>query len=138
MLDARLQLVDAATRPPPTTRPSRQDAEAAIRTLIRFTGDAPSREACSIRPPVSYVRTRNGSAARHRSGSLACARFETAGYDDVVLLRDIPVRSTCEHHMAPIRGVAHVAYLPGERVVGISNSRAWSTPTPAASRSRSA
>src|SRR3546814_7111970 len=46
--------------------------------------------------------------------------FEGAGYDDIVLLRDIPLRSTCEHHMAPIRGVAHVAYLPGERVVGIS------------------
>src|SRR5690606_29781204 len=46
--------------------------------------------------------------------------FDRAGYDDVVLLRDIPVRSVCEHHMAPIRGVAHVAYLPGERVVGIS------------------
>src|SRR3546814_12575810 len=46
--------------------------------------------------------------------------FEGAGYDDIVRLRDIPLRSTCEHHMAPIRGVAHVAYLPGERVVGIS------------------
>lgn len=46
--------------------------------------------------------------------------FEGAGYHDIVLLRDIPVRSVCEHHMAPIRGVAHVAYLPGERVVGIS------------------
>src|SRR3546814_20236628 len=46
--------------------------------------------------------------------------FEGAGYDDIGLLRDIPLRSPCEHHMAPIRGVAHVAYPPGERVVGIS------------------
>jgi GTP cyclohydrolase I len=45
---------------------------------------------------------------------------EVAGYDELVLLRDIPVESVCEHHMAAIRGVAHVAYLPSERVVGIS------------------
>ena len=122
MLDARLQLVDAATAPAADdARPSRQDAEAAIRTLIRFAGDAPSREGL-LDTPARVVRAYEewfGGYAIDPDRLLA-RDFETAGYDDVVLLRDIPVRSTCEHHMAPIRGVAHVAYLPGERVVGIS------------------
>jgi len=122
MLDARLQLVDAATAPAADdARPSRQDAEAAIRTVIRFAGDAPSREGL-LDTPARVVRAYEewfGGYAIDPDRLLA-RDFETAGYDDVVLLRDIPVRSTCEHHMAPIRGVAHVAYLPGERVVGIS------------------
>ena len=122
MLDARLQLVDAATAPAADdARPSRQDAEAAIRTLIRFAGDAPSREGL-LDTPARVVRAYEewfGGYAIDPDRLLA-RDFETAGYDDVVLLRDIPVRSTCEHHMAPIRGVAHVAYLPGKRVVGIS------------------
>jgi GTP cyclohydrolase I len=122
MLDARLHLIDTAASPAADdARPSRQEAEAAIRTLIRYTGDSPAREGL-LDTPARVVRAYDewfGGYAIDPDQLLA-RDFETAGYDDIILLRDIPVRSTCEHHMAPIRGVAHVAYLPGERVVGIS------------------
>ncbi len=102
-------------------RPSREDAEAAVRTLIRWAGDSPAREGLHD-TPARVVRAYEEWFGGY---SLDPARilgrtFDPAGHDDIVLLRDIPVRSVCEHHMAPIRGVAHVAYLPGERVVGIS------------------
>ena len=123
MLDARLQLVDAAS--PATTneevRPTRQEAEAAVRTLIRWAGDAPAREGL-LDTPARVVRAYEewfGGYALDPAAILG-RTFDSAGYDDFVLLRDIPVQSVCEHHMAAIRGVAHVAYLPGERVVGIS------------------
>ena len=122
MLDARLHLIEpAAPAPAYHARPSRLDAEAAIRTLIRYAGDAPSREGL-LDTPARVVRAYEEWFGGYAidPGQLLARDFEPAGYDDIVLLRDIPVRSTCEHHMAPIRGVAHVAYLPGERVVGIS------------------
>jgi GTP cyclohydrolase I len=122
LLDARLHLIDAAAAPATDdARPSRLEAEAAIRTLIRFAGDSPAREGL-LDTPARVVRAYEewfGGYAIDPEQLLA-RDFETAGYDDIVLLRDIPLRSTCEHHMAPIRGVAHVAYLPGKRVVGIS------------------
>lgn len=106
---------------PPTLRPSRLEAEAAVRTLIRWAGDRPAREGLAD-TPARVVRAYEewfGGYALDPDAILG-RTFDGAGYDDIVLLRDIPVRSTCEHHMAPIRGVAHVAYLPGRRVVGIS------------------
>ena len=122
MLDARLQLIETTTAPADDdARPSRQEAEAAIRTLIRYTGDSPVREGL-LDTPARVVRAYDewfGGYAIDPEQLLA-RDFEPGGYDDIVLLRDIPVRSTCEHHMAPIRGSAHVAYLPSERVVGIS------------------
>jgi GTP cyclohydrolase I len=122
MLDARLQLIDPQSAPAiEESRPSRHEAEAAIRTLIRWAGDSPSR-AGLIDTPARVARAYEewfGGYAIDPDALLA-RDFESAGYDDIVLLRDIPVRSMCEHHMAAIRGVAHVAYLPGERVVGIS------------------
>lgn len=126
MLDARLQIVEAtpATATPDTAdsvRPTRQQAEAAVRTLIRWAGDRPGREGLAD-TPARVVRAYEewfGGYALDPEAILG-RTFDRAGYDDIVLLRDIPVRSVCEHHMAPIRGVAHVAYLPGERVVGIS------------------
>ena len=102
-------------------RPSREQAEAAVRTLIRWAGDSPTREGLRD-TPARVVRAYEewfGGYAKDPARILG-RRFERAGYDDIVLLRDIPVRSVCEHHMAAIEGVAHVAYLPGERVVGIS------------------
>lgn len=125
MLDARLHSVDSAVPAPGAAmddpRPSRLEAEAAVRTLIRWAGDRPGREGL-LDTPARVVRAYEewfGGYALDPEALLGRS-FDRAGYDDLVLLRDIPVRSVCEHHMAAIRGVAHVAYLPGDRVVGIS------------------
>lgn len=102
--------------------PSRADAEAAVRTLIRWAGDDPDREGLAA-TPARVVRAYEEWFAGYRVDPQACLQRtfgEAGGYDDMVLLRDIPVQSWCEHHMAAIRGVAHVAYLPRDRVVGIS------------------
>ena len=102
-------------------RPSRAEAEAAVRTLIRWAGDDPLRAGLHD-TPARVARAYEewcGGYAQDPARILA-RRFERCGYDDIVLLRDIPLHSTCEHHMAPITGVAHVAYLPGEHVVGLS------------------
>jgi GTP cyclohydrolase I len=102
-------------------RPSRQEAESAVRTLIRWAGDEPGREGLRDTPARvvrAYEQWFGGYAMD--PATLLGRRFDRAGYDDLVILRDIPLRSVCEHHMAAIRGVAHVAYLPGDRVVGIS------------------
>ena len=104
-----------------TPSPSRAEAEAAVRTLIRWAGDDPLRAGLHD-TPARVVRAYEkwfGGYAKDPARILG-RRFERSGYDDVVLLRDIPLHSTCEHHMAPITGVAHVAYLPGEHVVGLS------------------
>ena len=102
-------------------RPSRAEAEAAVRTLIRWAGDDPLRAGLHD-TPARVARAYEdwcGGYAQDPARILG-RRFERSGYDDIVLLRDIPLHSTCEHHMAPISGVAHVAYLPGEHVVGLS------------------
>lgn len=106
----------------PYRRPSRAEAEAAVRTLISWTGDDPRREGLQA-TPARVVRAYEEWFAGYGQDPAAILErtfSEVAGYDEMVLLRDIPVESTCEHHMAAIRGVAHVAYLPRERVVGIS------------------
>ena len=121
MLHDRLHLIDTNAPATDDARPSRIEAEAAVRTLIRYAGDSPAREGL-LDTPARVVRAYDewfGGYAIDPDALLA-RDFEPAGYDDIVLLRDIPLRSMCEHHMAAIRGVAHVAYLPGERVVGIS------------------
>jgi GTP cyclohydrolase I len=102
-------------------RPSRAEAEAAVRTLIRWAGDDPLRAGLHDTPARvarAYEEWCGGYA--QDPARILGRRFERSGYDDIVLLRDIPLHSTCEHHMAPISGVAHVAYLPGEHVVGLS------------------
>lgn len=129
MLDARLDARQALTEAAPPTsdpgigsmRPSRQEAEAAVRTLIRWAGDGPAREGL-VDTPARVVRAYEEWFAGYALDPerILGRTFQSAGYDDFVLLRDIPVQSVCEHHMAAIRGVAHVAYLPGQRVVGIS------------------
>ncbi len=103
-------------------RPSRADAEEAIRTLIRWAGDDPSREGLLDTPARvarAYEEFFNGYSASPRS-LLERTFEEVDGYDEMVLLRDIRFESHCEHHMAPIIGKTHVAYLPDRRVVGIS------------------
>jgi GTP cyclohydrolase I len=103
-------------------RPSRAEAEAAVRTLIGWAGDDPHREGLR-ETPARVIRAYEEWFAGydHNPADILERTFgEVAGYDEIVLLRDIPLESTCEHHMAAIRGVAHLAYLPNERVVGIS------------------
>jgi GTP cyclohydrolase I len=104
------------------TRPSRAEAEAAVRTLIRWAGDEPAREGL-LATPARVVRAYEEWFAGYRqdpAGLLSRTFGEVGGYDELVILRDIPLQSTCEHHMAAIRGVVHIAYLPNQRVVGIS------------------
>jgi GTP cyclohydrolase I len=103
-------------------RPGRGEAEAAIRTLIRFLGDDPNREGLK-QTPARVIRAYEEWFAGYDQdpeASLKRTFGEVGGYDDVVVLRDIQLESTCEHHMAAIRGRVHIAYKPGERVVGIS------------------
>lgn len=103
-------------------RPSRAEAEAAVRTLIGWAGDDPRREGLAATPGRVVRAYEEWFAGYGQDPAAMLERTfgEVAGYGELVLLRDIPVESVCEHHMAAIRGVAHVAYLPRERVVGIS------------------
>ena len=105
-----------------TGRPSRLEAEAAVRTLIRWAGDDPEREGL-VGTPDRVVRSYEEFFAGYDQDPVEILQRtfeETDGYDDIVLLRDIRLDSHCEHHMVPIIGKAHVAYLPNRRVVGIS------------------
>jgi len=107
---------------PATGRPLREDAEAAVRTLIRWIGDDPDREGL-LDTPGRVVRAWEefGTGYSQDPRELLARTFEEiAGYDEMVVLRDIGFESHCEHHMLPIIGHAHVAYLPRNRVVGIS------------------
>jgi len=94
----------------------------AIRTLIRWSGDDPEREGL-LDTPKRVARAWKEYCAGYADDPgthLARTFEEVGGYDDVVLLKDIPFQSHCEHHMAPIIGKASIAYLPKDRVVGIS------------------
>lgn len=104
------------------TRPSRSDAEAAVRTLIEWAGDDPDREGL-LDTPGRVVRAYEELFSGYGSDPreyLERTFEEVAGYDELVVLRDIRVVSFCEHHMLPFLGKAHVGYLPSDRVVGIS------------------
>ena len=103
-------------------RPSREEAEAAVRLLLEFAGDDPDREGLKGTPGrVTRAYAEYFSGYDTDPVELLKRTFEeTDGYDEIVVLRDIRFESHCEHHMAPIIGKAHVAYLPGRRVVGIS------------------
>ena len=99
-----------------------KDVQEAVRTLIRWAGDDPDREGLLDTPKRvarawrEYARGYTEDPARHLSRTFE----EVGGYDEIVLLRDIPFQSHCEHHLAPIIGKAAIAYLPSDRVVGIS------------------
>ena len=103
-------------------KPSREEAEAAVRTLLRWAGEDPAREGL-LDTPRRVVDAYGDWFA----GYATCPKTylertveEVAGYDEMIVLRDIDFESHCEHHMAPIIGVAHIAYLPTDFVVGIS------------------
>lgn len=103
-------------------RPTQKEAEEAVRTLLRYIGDDPDREGLRDTPRrvvKSYGEIYGGYS--HDPEEVLGRTFEeVAGYDDIVLVKDIPFFSHCEHHMVPIIGKAHVAYLPDGRVLGLS------------------
>jgi GTP cyclohydrolase IA len=108
--------------PAKLVRPSRAEAEAAVRTLIRWAGDDPDREGLLATPGRvvrAYEEWFSGYNDEPRE-YLKRTFQETGGYDEVVVLRDIRFESHCEHHMAPIIGRVHIGYIPRNRVVGIS------------------
>ena len=103
-------------------RPSREEAEGAVRTLVRWAGDDPDREGL-VGTPERVVRAYEEFFTGYHDDPVEILQRtfeEVEGYDEMVLLRDIRFESHCEHHMAPILGRAHIAYLPDHRVVGIS------------------
>ncbi len=103
-------------------RPSLEEAEEAVRTLLRWAGEDPTREGL-LDTPRRVVRSYNEFFRGYEIDPVALLSTtfaEVDGYDEIVLLRDIRIESHCEHHMVPIIGICHVAYLPCRRVVGIS------------------
>lgn len=125
MNDKALALVAAAEEERQNAekhRPSREEAEEAVRTLLRWAGDDPDREGL-LGTPDRVARAYEEFFAGYSEDPveiLSRTFEETAGYDELVVLKDIRLESHCEHHMVPIIGVCHVAYLPANRVVGIS------------------
>lgn len=116
-----LAAVDALDMALPN-RPSRAEAEAAVRVLLRWAGDNPDREGLRDTPKRVVKSYEEFFAGYDEDPAVVLARTfeEVEGYDDIVMLRDIALESHCEHHMVPIIGKAHVAYLPDRKVVGIS------------------
>ena len=105
-----------------SARPTRAEAEDAVRTLLRWAGDDPDREGL-VDTPERVARAYEDWFAGYDHDPVQTLQrtfAEVEGYDEMVVLRDVRVESHCEHHLAPILGKAHVAYLPDKRVVGIS------------------
>lgn len=118
----RIMSKPTLTSVPKTERPSPEEAMAAVRTLIAWAGDDPDRE--GLRDTPKRVINAYGEWFRgydlDPADALSRTFEDVSGYDDMVILREIDVESHCEHHMAPFLGKAWVAYLPTDRVVGIS------------------
>lgn len=118
----KVRTTDAGAAEDPSKLPVPDEVQDAVRTLIRWAGDDPEREGLLDTPKrvarawKEYCEGYGEDPAYHLSRIF----HEVGGYDEIVLLKDIPFHSHCEHHMAPIKGVAHIAYLPGDFVVGIS------------------
>jgi GTP cyclohydrolase I len=106
----------------PAARPTREEAEAAVRTLLAWAGDDPDREGLIHTPRrvVSAFEQLYSGYDHDPSEVLATTFAEVGGYQDMVLVRDIPFYSHCEHHMVPFVGKAHIAYYPVTGVVGLS------------------
>ena len=116
----RLTVAKAAEQAP--ERPTRGEAETAVRTLLRWAGDDPSREGLRDTPKrvASAFQEWFSGYALDPESFLARTFEEVDGYDEMVVLKDIRFESHCEHHLAPIIGRAHVGYLPVNKIVGIS------------------
>ena len=118
----KASLTASAVSKPAPKRPSREEAEAAVRTLLLWSGDNPDREGL-VDTPARVVKAYGELYAGYDQNPaevLGRTFEEVAGYDDMVVVRDIPFHSHCEHHMVPIIGRAHVGYLPDGRVLGLS------------------
>jgi GTP cyclohydrolase I len=104
------------------SRPSREAAEAAVRVLLQWAGDDPDREGLRKTPKrvVNAFEEYFAGYGVDPAEMLGRTFSETDGYDEMVVLKDIRFESHCEHHMAPIIGKVHIAYLPARRVIGIS------------------
>ena len=105
-----------------SSKPSREEAEKAVHTLIRWAGDNPDREGL-LDTPARVVRSYEEFFAGYDTNPqemLSRTFEEIDGYDEIIMLRDIRLESYCEHHIVPIIGKVHIAYLPDTRVVGIS------------------
>jgi GTP cyclohydrolase I len=105
-----------------TGKPSRAEAEDAVRTLLRWAGDNPEREGL-LETPARVVKAYEELFSGYKQDPkevLERVFAEVEGYDDLVLVRDIPFFSHCEHHMVPFVGKAHIAYYPTDGVVGLS------------------
>ncbi|MBU1304296.1 MAG: GTP cyclohydrolase I FolE [Alphaproteobacteria bacterium] len=122
-MDAHPKTLGAVPAPTgPVARPSKADAEAAVRTLIAWAGDDPAREGL-LETPARVTKAFGEFFAGYEqdAGTVLSKTFkDVGGYDDIVLVRDIPFNSHCEHHMVPFIGKAHIAYLPHDGVVGLS------------------
>ncbi len=119
---SRVDTAHGAARPSATKTPSREEAERAVRTLLLWAGDDPDREGLRGTPD-RVVRSYEEFFAGYRVDPVEFLERtfeEVDGYDEMVVLKNIRFESYCEHHMVPIIGKAHVAYLPKHRVVGIS------------------
>ena len=103
-------------------KPTREEAEEAVRTLISWAGDDPSREGLVETPKRVVKSYQEFYEGYFQDPDEILSKFfnEIEGYDEIVLVKDIPFQSHCEHHMVPILGIAHVGYLPDQRVVGLS------------------
>jgi GTP cyclohydrolase IA len=118
---AKIDFTAPAAKPTPN-RPSREEAEHAVRILLWWAGDDPSREGLADTPARVAKAYQDWFSGYDQDPEAYLARTfeEVAGYDDMVVLKDIRFESHCEHHLAPIIGKAHVGYLPTNKVVGIS------------------
>ncbi len=105
-----------------TDRPTREEAEAAVRTLIRWAGDDPQREGLHDTPKRVAKAFREFYSGYQDDPKEVLNKIfaEVEGYDDIVLVRDIPFYSHCEHHLVPFYGMTHIAYYPTKGVVGLS------------------
>ena len=122
-MDARTKSLGAiATSTALFPRPTQEEAEAAVRTLLAWAGDDPTREGL-LETPGRVARAYGeffSGYAQDPKAILSKTFKEVGGYDDIVLVKDIPFSSHCEHHMVPFVGKAHIAYLPHDGVVGLS------------------
>lgn len=121
-MSASLKTLKPDLAPVAPRRPTREEAEAAVRTLIAWTGDNPEREGL-VNTPRRVVKAFEElySGYGHDPAEVLTATFkEVGGYQDMVLVRDIPFFSHCEHHMVPFMGKAHIAYYPIAGVIGLS------------------
>ena len=117
-----MSAVDTASHQEFEDRPTREEAENAIRTLLKWAGDDPDREGLLDTPKRVAKAYRDWFSGYEQDPVEYLARTfeEVEGYDEMIVLKDIRFESHCEHHLAPIIGKAHVAYLPTNKVVGIS------------------